>query len=94
MNLAKIIICFCFLSANAATISVSNNNDSGAGSLRTALQADNDVDTIRANAGIGVIQLASPLPLISKNITIDVVSGTQEINANNHRSFVIESGKQ
>src|SRR6266496_788844 len=55
--------------AHAATITVTNTNDSGAGSLRQALAAANDGDTITF-AVSGTIGLTSGELLVDKSITI------------------------
>src|ERR1700722_6330228 len=58
-------------SARAATQTVTNLNDSGTGSLRTAITAAASGDTVVFQSGLnGTITLASVLPTISKNLTI------------------------
>src|SRR4051812_16491713 len=57
------------LPVHAATITVTNTNDSGPGSLRQALTAANDGDTINF-AVTGTITLTSGGLPINKNITI------------------------
>jgi hypothetical protein len=54
------------------TITVTNTSDSGAGSLRAAItqaNSDNAGDTINVSV-TGTITLASPLPAITANMTI------------------------
>jgi hypothetical protein len=58
------------IGAHAAPIDVTNTLDSGAGSLRAAITNANAGDTIVFTTG-GTITLASELPVINKNITID-----------------------
>jgi hypothetical protein len=77
-------------------ITVTNTNDSGSGSLRDAItqaNSDNDGDTIEISA-TGTITLASSLPAIAANMTIQgpgagnlAVSG-----ANAHGIFTVNSG--
>ncbi|WP_454642103.1 autotransporter domain-containing protein [Bradyrhizobium liaoningense] len=56
--------------ANAATLFVTNTADSGAGSLRAAITSAGNGDTIVFQTG-GTITLASELPVVTKNLTID-----------------------
>jgi uncharacterized protein with beta-barrel porin domain len=58
------------IGAHAAMIDVTNTLDSGTGSLRAAITNANAGDTIVFTTG-GTITLASELPVINKNITID-----------------------
>jgi hypothetical protein len=53
-----------------ATITVTNSNDSGAGSLRAALAAAKNGDTINFAPSVSTIDLASSL-VITKNVTIE-----------------------
>lgn len=75
--------------AGASTLLVTSTADSGAGSLRAAISSANSGDTIQFQVG-GTITLASELPIITKNLTIDgngnnpVVSG-----AGSYRPFFI-----
>lgn len=75
--------------ANAATLFVTTTADAGAGSLRAALTSAGNGDTIVFQTG-GTITLASELPVITKNLTIDgngnnpVISG-----AGTYRPFFI-----
>lgn len=75
--------------AGAATLLVTSTADSGAGSLRAAIASATNGDTIQFQVG-GTITLASELPVITKNITIDgngnnpVISG-----AGTYRPFFI-----
>src|SRR6202161_2467241 len=64
----------------ASTMAVTNVNDSGAGSLRAAIQAVNARQAAHAVitfAASGTIRLASDLPQISTNVTIDGSSAPQ-----------------
>ena len=57
--------------ASAATFTVINLNDSGAGSLRAAITSAGAGDTIVFQSGLsGTITLASALPAINANLTI------------------------
>ena len=58
-------------SAAANTVTVTNTNDSGPGSLRQALVAANDGDTIDATGISGAITLTSGLLLVDKSVTIN-----------------------
>ncbi|WP_375311652.1 autotransporter domain-containing protein [Bradyrhizobium sp. A5] len=75
--------------ANAATLLVTTTADSGAGSLRAAITSAGNGDTIMFQTG-GTITLASELPVITRNLTIDgngnnpVISG-----AGTYRPFFI-----
>ncbi|WP_100179368.1 autotransporter domain-containing protein [Bradyrhizobium nitroreducens] len=75
--------------ANAATLFVTTTADSGAGSLRAAITSAGNGDTIMFQTG-GTITLASELPVITRNLTIDgngnnpVISG-----AGTYRPFFI-----
>jgi hypothetical protein len=83
-------------------MAVTNVNDSGAGSLRAAIQAVNARQAAHAVitfAASGTIRLASDLPQISTNVTIDGSSAPQyagrplvEVNANGHSGLVFQSG--
>jgi len=57
-------------SASATIITVTNTNDSGPGSLREALAAANDSDSIDATGISGVINLTSGELLVDKSVTI------------------------
>src|SRR6266481_436765 len=63
------LFCSVSMSAYADLITVTNTNDSGPGSLRQALAAANDGDTITF-AVTGAIGLTSGELVINKNITI------------------------
>jgi hypothetical protein len=88
----------------AVTMAVTNVNDAGAGSLRAAIQAVNARQAARAAITFtakGTIQLASDLPQIRANVTIDGSSAPQyvgrpviEINANGHGGFVFQTGSR
>ena len=75
--------------ANAATLFVTTTADSGAGSLRAAITSAGNGDIIMFQTG-GTITLASELPVITRNLTIDgngnnpVISG-----AGTYRPFFI-----
>ncbi len=58
-------------SARAATIMVTNTNDSGLGSLRNALAAANDGDTIEATGVSGTILLKSGELEVTHGVTIN-----------------------
>jgi hypothetical protein len=87
---------------HATTATVTNVNDSGAGSLRAAIQAANIRQATHAVitfAASGTIRLASDLPQIRTNVTIDGSSAPQyagrplvEIDANGHSGLVFQSG--
>jgi hypothetical protein len=67
----------------ATTILVTNTNDSGPGSLRDALAAANDGDTIDATGVSGTILLTSGELQINHNVTINGPgAGSLEVNAN------------
>jgi hypothetical protein len=59
-----------FPCAQAATITVTNTDDSGPGSLRAALAAANDGDTIDATRVSGTIILTNGQLLVSNSVTI------------------------
>ncbi|MFQ3615516.1 MAG: Calx-beta domain-containing protein [Cyanobacteriota bacterium] len=81
---------------------VTNTNDSGAGSLRQAITAANNNNSIVnptitfASSVSGTIQLTSALPALSRNMTIDGPgAGTLTISRNstgNFRIFTLQSG--
>src|SRR5215213_2920922 len=59
--------------AKAAVFTVNNLNDDGAGSLRQAIISANTsagADQIQVNAGVGTINLVSPLPVITDTVSI------------------------
>ena len=58
-------------STHATTIFVTNTNDSGSGSLRAALAAANDGDTIDASGVSGTILLTSAELQVTHNVTIN-----------------------
>jgi hypothetical protein len=67
----------------ATIIVVTNTNDSGPGSLRDALSAANDGDTIDATGISGTILLTSGQLVITQNVTINGPgAGTLVINGN------------
>jgi hypothetical protein len=59
-----------FPCAQAATMSVTNTEDSGPGSLRAALAAANDGDTVDATGVSGTITLTNGQLLVSNSVTI------------------------
>lgn len=83
--------------ADAATFTVTNTSNTGAGSLRNAINSANAAGpgnhVININV-TGTINLASPLPQLNNNITINGPgTGTININGNNqHRIFYANSG--
>jgi hypothetical protein len=70
----------------ANIILVTNTNDSGHGSLRDALAAANDGDTIDATGVSGTILLTSGELQINHNVTING-SGAQNLAVNGHATF-------
>ena len=64
--------CAVFAGADAATLTVTNINDSGAGSLRGALAAASDGDTVQFEASLNgqTITLTSDELVIDKDITV------------------------
>ena len=85
----------------AITVPVTNMHDSGAGSLRAAIQAVNTRHAAHAVITFsvsGTIRLASDLPEIRTDVTIDGTSAPQyagqpvvEVNANGHRGLVFQA---
>lgn len=66
------------LQVGAATYTVTSANDAGAGSLRDAIDQSNTAggtNTINFSGLLGNITLASPLPIITANVTINPSSG-------------------
>ena len=86
---------YCTAATQAATITVSSTADAGAGSLRTALTTaaagDNIVFTTPANS---TITLASPLPIINQNLTINGAgsAGLKIDGGGTNRVFFVNSG--
>jgi len=81
--------------ASAATLTVTNLNDNGAGSLRAAITSASPGDTIVFSSGLtGTITLASALPAINANLTIQGPgAGSLTISGNNAVTvFTINSG--
>lgn len=82
---------------DAAIFTVGNLNDSGAGSLRQAIldaNANAGADEIRVQAGVGTINLLTPLPAITETVSIinfDVGSGRVELNGIATRNGVTPS---
>ncbi|MGH8099812.1 MAG: choice-of-anchor Q domain-containing protein [Chthoniobacterales bacterium] len=64
-------MCALAIPAHSAVLIVSNANDSGPGSLRQALAAANDGDTIDATGILGVITLTSGQLLVTKSVAIN-----------------------
>src|SRR4029078_13368155 len=79
------------LSVQAATITVTNTNDSGPGSLRQALAAANNGDTIQF-AVSGTISLTSGELLVDKNVTISGPGATMLAVDGNATSRVFHIG--
>ncbi len=81
---------------HAATITVANTLDSGAGSLRDALAAGNDGDTIDFGAAVtGTITLTSGELVVNDSITISG-PGADVLSVNGNaasRVFHVASGK-
>lgn len=81
-----IFLAFASSQARAAIFTVNNLNDSGAGSLRQAMLDANGTagaDEIRLFAGVGTIDLLTPLPTVTETVSIinfDVGSGRVELN--------------
>jgi hypothetical protein len=70
-------------STHANTITVTNTNDSGRGSLRKALAAANDGDTIDATGVSGTILLTNGALQITHNVTINGPgAGNLAVNGN------------
>src|SRR6266511_2986869 len=92
--IAAALLCAVIIPANAATITVTNTNDSGAGSLRQALIAATDGDTITF-AVSGTIVLTSGELLVDKSITIPGPgAGSLAVDGNaTSRVFHFGSGK-
>ena len=75
--------------AGAATLFVTSMADGGPGSLRTAINNASNGDTIQFQVG-GTITLASELPVITKNLTIDGNGNNPTISgAGTYRPFFI-----
>lgn len=75
--------------AAAAIFDVTTTADSGPGSLRAAVSAAGSGDTVRFLTG-GTITLASELPIITKNLTIDGNGFNPAISgAGSFRPFII-----
>lgn len=68
ITLGVLLFAAIVIQLQAATIIVTNTNDSGSGSLRQALAASNNEDTINF-AVTGTITLTSGELLVSKNAT-------------------------
>jgi autotransporter-associated beta strand protein len=72
----------CVRQASAADIFVTNTNDSGGGSLRSAITSASSGDTIRFSVS-GTVTLASELPILNKNVTIDGNGNNPTISGSN-----------
>jgi predicted outer membrane repeat protein len=70
-TIATALLFITAISAHAATVAVTNTNDSGPGSLRAALAAANDFDTIDATGLSGTILLTSGELQVTRNVTIN-----------------------
>src|SRR5438552_1128349 len=73
-------------STHATTIFVTNTNDSGSGSLRAALAAANDGDTIDASGVSGTILLTSAELQVTHNVTING-PGAASLAVNGNATF-------
>lgn len=86
IGLAGTAAAFCFGVAQAATLTVTSLSDTGPGSLREAVTAANTsvgiADTINFNVE-GTITLASRLPNIDDDVTIDGTGKNITISGNN-----------
>src|SRR5262245_54356531 len=91
-----LLLCVALTTAHAATITVSYYNDSGPGSLRQALAAANDGDTINFNSSLnGQITLTSGQLMVDKGVNITGPGANRLAVSANHASrvFYIASGK-
>src|SRR5437660_3069362 len=91
-----LLLCAVASPVHATTITVTNTNDSGPGSLRQALAAANDGDTITF-AVTGAINLTSGELVINRNITIsgpgaDLLAVSRAANAAPFRIFHVMLG--
>lgn len=81
--------------ASALDFSVTSNADSGAGSLRQAMldaAGSAGPHTITIQNGLGTINLASGLPIIAGDLTIDGGTGNTIDGGGTSRPFFVESG--
>src|ERR1044071_6701439 len=67
--ISVLLLCALAMQAHAATITVTNTDDTGPGSLRQALAAANNGDTINF-AVTGTIRLTTGELLVDRNVTI------------------------
>src|SRR5262245_54055967 len=91
-----LLLCVALTTAHAATITVSYYNDSGPGSLRQALAAANDGDTINFNSSLnGQITLTSGQLMVDKGVNITGPGANRLAVSANHASrvFYIAAGK-
>jgi hypothetical protein len=82
-----LLFCATVMPARASTITVTNTNDSGTGSLRQALTAANDGDTINF-AVTGTITLTSGGLPINKNITISG-PGPDQLSVDGNQALLV-----
>ena len=85
-----LLLCLALTTARAATITVSNDNDNGAGSLRQALAAANDGDTINFDSSLNgqTITLSSGELLVNKSVTVSGPGANMLAVDANHASRV------
>src|SRR5262245_29181302 len=84
--IAIALLCATAISAYATTITVTNTTDSAPGSLRAALAAANDFDTIDATGVSGTILLTSGELLVASNVTI-LGPGAANLAINGNATF-------
>jgi hypothetical protein len=81
------LFCITAMPARAATIAVTNTNDSGSGSLRQALRAANDGDTITF-AVTGTIGLTSGGLPVNKSLTISG-PGKDQLSVDGNQALLV-----
>ena len=82
-----LLFCATVMPARASTITVTNTNDSGTGSLRQALTAANNGDTINF-AVTGTITLTSGGLPVNKNITISG-PGADQLSIDGNQAILV-----
>ena len=85
--LSTVLFCICTIPAHAATITVTNTNDSGPGSLRQALRAANDGDTITFAVN-GTIALTSGGLPVNKSLTISG-PGKDQLSVDGNQTLLV-----